>query len=105
MSEIEQFRQLYERHVGYVVSGDVKAALSEMVQENLPTVFDGVDVPRANVQRFDIQDVRAEGEFMIGETIYDVGDRRIGLRSIWERHDGEWLAAKLQNFAVPESTS
>ena len=31
-------------------------------------------------------------------TVYDMGDRSIGLRSIWELRDGRWLAAKLENF-------
>lgn len=35
---------------------------------------------------------------MVGETVYDMGDRSIGLRSIWEWHDGRWLAAALENF-------
>lgn len=105
MAELDEFRTMYERHVGYVVSGNTKAALAEMVQANLPTVFDGVDVPRTAVARFEIHDVRSEGDTMVGETIYDLGDRRIGLRSIWERHDGVWLAAVLQNFAVPTSES
>jgi hypothetical protein len=105
LSDLEQFQKRYERHVANVAQGNMKAALAEMVQANLPAVFDGVDVPRADVHRFEIQGVRADGNLMIGETIYDVDDRRIGLRSIWENHDGEWLAARLENFAVSESAS
>ena len=103
MSELDDFRNLYERHVGHVVAGDMKSAIAEMVQANLRTVFDGVDVPRTTVGRFEIRDVRAEGDLMVGETIYDVDDGRIGLRSIWEKHDGKWLAAALQNFAIEGS--
>ncbi|MCK8673015.1 hypothetical protein ACWDUD_09100 [Rhodococcus sp. NPDC003382] len=95
---VEDFRALYEQHVGYVVAGNMKAALADMVQENIPQVFDGVDAPRAAAQGFEIRDVRAEGDLMVGETVYDMGDRSIGLRSIWELRDGRWLAAKLENF-------
>lgn len=105
MSDLEQFQQRYVRHVARVAAGDMKAALAEMVQANLPAVFDGVDVPRTAVHRFEILGVRADGDRMIGEAVYDVDDRRIGLRSIWENHDGTWLAAALENFAVTESAS
>ncbi len=37
----QDFRELYERHVGAVASGDFKAALADMVQENMPAVFEG----------------------------------------------------------------
>ena len=97
---IEDFRTRYEQHVGYVVSGNMKAALGDMVRENLPHVFDGVDAPQAPPVGFEIVDVRADGDLMVGETVYDMGDRSIGLRSIWELHDGRWLAAKLENFAT-----
>ncbi|MET7773213.1 hypothetical protein [Nocardia sp. NPDC005366] len=94
----EDFREVYERHVGHVVSGDMKAALADMVQENLATVFDGVTVPRAAVDGFEIKDVRAEGDLGIGETVYATPDGVIGLRSIWELRDGQWKAARLENF-------
>lgn len=105
MSDLEQFQQRYERHVAHVAAGDMKAALADMVQANLPAVFDGIDLPRSAVHRFEVRDVRADGNLMIGETIYDLDDRRIGLRSIWENHDGHWLAAALENFAVSETAS
>lgn len=97
----EDFRTLYERHVGYVVAGDMKAALADMVQENLPAVFEGVTVPRGAVNGFEIKSVRAEGEKQIGETVYDTPDGVIGLRSIWELRDSTWKAAALENFPVP----
>lgn len=97
----EDFRALYERHVGYVVAGDMKSALADMVQENLPAVFDGVTVPRGAVDGYEIKAVRAEGGKQIGETVYDTPDGVIGLRSIWELRDGSWKAAALENFAVP----
>lgn len=95
---IEDFRALYERHVGYVVSGDMKSAIADMVAENLPTVFDGVVVPRGAVDGHEIKDVRAEGDLRIGETVYNTPKGVIGLRSIWELHDGSWKAARLENF-------
>ncbi|MFZ0715286.1 hypothetical protein [Mycobacterium sp.] len=33
---VEQFRPIYEKHVGYVVAGDVKSALADMEQETSP---------------------------------------------------------------------
>ncbi|ORL16001.1 hypothetical protein [Prescottella equi] len=96
----EDFRTLYERHVGYVVSGNMKAALADMVQENIPAVFNGVSVPRGAVNAFEIKDVRVEGDRQIGETVYETPGGVIGLRSIWELHDGQWKAAALENFPV-----
>ncbi|WP_067680068.1 hypothetical protein [Nocardia miyunensis] len=96
----QDFRELYERHVGKVASGDFKGALADMVQENIPAVFEGVTVPRGTVNSFRIQDVRAEGGKQIGETVYDTPKGVIGLRSIWELHEGVWKAAALQNFPV-----
>ncbi|MFF0501383.1 hypothetical protein ACFYU5_33655 [Nocardia aobensis] len=96
----QDFRELYERHVGAVAKGDFKAALADMVQENLPAVFDGVTVPRGEVHGFRIHDVRADGDKRIGETVYDTPEGTIGLRSIWELRDGAWKAAGLENFSV-----
>lgn len=95
---LNEFRRIYERHIGYVAAGDTSAVLADMVQAKVPAVFDGVDLPRGKVCGHEIKDVRADGEFMVGETVYDVGDQVIGLRSIWENHDGRWLAAALENF-------
>ncbi|GGL16828.1 hypothetical protein [Nocardia jinanensis] len=97
----EDFRALYERHVGCVVRGDMKAALADMVPENLPAVFEGVTVPRGAVNGYEIKAVRAEGDEQIGETVYDTAQGMIGLRSIWELRDGVWKAAALENFPVP----
>ncbi|OUC80742.1 hypothetical protein [Gordonia lacunae] len=102
MSELDDFRARYEQHVGHVVEGDMKAAVAEMIQENIPAVFDGVDVPRGAVDAHRIVGVRADGDRMIGETVYTTEGREIGLRSIWERRDGNWFAGGLENF-VPES--
>lgn len=102
---VEDFRPLYERHVGYVVTGNMKAALGDMVRENIPQVFEGIDTPREAVKGHTIKDVRAEGDRMVGETVYDTGDRLIGLRSIWELHDGRWLAAALENFPAGTDAS
>ncbi|ATD69375.1 MULTISPECIES: hypothetical protein [Gordonia] len=98
MSEIDDFRARYTQHVGHVAAGDMKSAMAEMVQENLPTVFEGVDVPRGAIENHRIVGVRADGDRMIGEAVYAFDGREIGLRSIWERHDGTWLAAALENF-------
>ncbi|WP_439031517.1 hypothetical protein [Gordonia terrae] len=104
MSELENFRRRYERHVGHVVAGEFKASLADMIPENLPAVFDGVDVPRGAVDGHRIVGVRADGDRMIGETVYVIEGREIGLRSIWQLRDGEWYAGALENFA-PESVA
>lgn len=102
---VEKFRKLYEQHVTSVATGDIKAALADMVPENLPTVFDGVRVPRGRVASYEIKDVRRDGDRWIGETVYTVADgEAIGLRSIWEQHGADWKAAALANFAVSEDS-
>jgi hypothetical protein len=97
---MSDFRARYERHVQHVLKGDVKSALAEMVQENLPQVFEGVTVPGRVVHSLRIVDVRREGGTWVGETVYTTPEGEIGLRSIWEEHGGEWLAARLENFPV-----
>jgi hypothetical protein len=98
---VTEFRELYEQHVRSVAAGDMKAALADMVQENLPGVFDGVRVPRGAVLSYEIRDVRADGDNRIGEAVYVTADAgTIGLRSIWESRDGGWKAAELANFDV-----
>lgn len=99
---VDEFRAVYERHIGFVAAGDIKAVLADMVQENVPAVFEGVDAPRDAVRAHTIRDVRVDGELMVGETVYDVGDRLIGLRSIWAKHDGRWWASALENFPVEQ---
>lgn len=100
--EARDFRARYERHVQFVLDGDIKSALADMVRENLPKVFEGVTVPAGNVVSLRVVDVRKEGGTWIGETVYTTADGPIGLRSIWEAHDGVWLAAALENFPAPE---
>ncbi|WP_026342579.1 hypothetical protein [Nocardia sp. BMG111209] len=95
---IEDFRARYERHVGRVEAGDSRAALADMVPENLPAVFEGVRVPGRVVTAVRIVGVRAEGDTRIGEAVYTTPEGVIGLRSIWELRDGVWLAAALENF-------
>ncbi|MBH0781047.1 hypothetical protein [Nocardia bovistercoris] len=101
----EDFAELYERHVGKVVSGDIGAALADIAEENLATAFDGVVVPRAAVDAFEIKNVRVEGGAGIGETVYQTADGPIGLRSIWETRDGRWKAVALENFPVAGTLS
>lgn len=97
---IEAFRTIYEQHVGHVTGGDMKAALGDMLPENLPTVFDGVTVPRDGVVSSEIRSVRIDGDQFVGETVYRTADAVIGLRSRWVNRDGRWLAAELENFAA-----
>ena len=102
-SEIAAFRGVYEKHVAGVAAGDMPAVLADMVQANLPTVFEGVDVPRGGIDSYEIVDVRTDGDRMVGETVYRTDGRAIALRSIWDRHGDRWLAAELENFALPAS--
>ncbi|MFT4126557.1 MAG: hypothetical protein QM662_10030 [Gordonia sp. (in: high G+C Gram-positive bacteria)] len=99
--DLDDFRALYERHVSHVTAGDMRAAIADMVRENLATVFDGVAVPRTAVEKAEIVGVYADGETRVGETVYHLTDGVIGLRSMWEQHDDRWLAARLENFPVP----
>ena len=101
----EEFGQLYARHVAGVAAGDNKAVLADMVQANLPTVFYGVDVRRGAIDSYEIVGIRADGDRMVGETIYRTASGVIGLRSIWERHGDSWLAAELANFPVAEGVT
>lgn len=102
-SDLDEFRRIFAAHVEHVRRGDMKAAIADMVSENLPTVFDGIDVPRSAVETAEIVGVRADGDLRIGESVYRLSDGAIGLRSIWERRDGRWLAARLENFPVGAS--
>ena len=98
---VPEFRDLYVKHVESVAAGDMRAALADMVQANIPAVFDGVTVPRGKVLSYEIKDARAEGDLRIGEAVYVTADEGIiGLQSTWELHDGAWKAARLANFAV-----
>lgn len=100
--EATDFRELYERHTGYVLTGDVKAALADMVPSVVPAVFEGVVVPRGKVLSRTIVDVRKEGDRWVGDTVYQTPDGPIGLRSFWIRHEGAWRAVELENFPVED---
>ncbi|SHN46663.1 hypothetical protein [Cryptosporangium aurantiacum] len=95
----DEFRELFERHVGYVVAGDIKAALADMVPERIPAVFEGVTVPGGEVTDARIVDVRRDGETWIGEAVYETPNGPVGLRSIWILHEGAWKANALENFS------
>ena len=101
---LDDFRAVYERHVGYVRSGEVKSALADMVPENLPTVFDGIDFPKGAVTDAEIRRVAADGDRRIGEAVYHTPAGPIGLRSIWEWREQGWKAAVLENFPAGEET-
>ncbi|WHU45571.1 hypothetical protein QNM97_16255 [Gordonia sp. L191] len=105
MSEIDDFRQLYERHVGHVVAGDMAAAVADIAPATLDTIFEGVLVPRRAVESFEIVDVRSEGRRMVGEAVYRGADGIIGLRSVWERRDDSWQAVALANFTPANFTA
>lgn len=94
-----QFRERYERHVGYVVAGDSQAALADMLPGVVPAVYEGVDVPRG-VTGGSIVAVYKRGDRWCGETVYETPSGPVGLRSSWQLSGGEWLAAELENFPV-----
>lgn len=102
-NEIETFRAIYEKHVAGVAAGDTAAVLADMVQAGLPTVFEGVEIPRGSIEAYEIVAVTVADDRMVGETVYRTAAGVVGLRSIWERHDDRWLAAELANFPVRES--
>lgn len=105
VTEIDDFRQLYERHVGHVVAGDMAAAVADIAPATLDTIFEGVTVPRREVESFEIVDVRSEGDRMVGEAVYRGVDGIIGLRSVWERRDDSWQAVALDNFTADNFTA
>lgn len=95
---LANFESVYRAHVDMVVSGDLKGVMADMDPAVLATVFDGVNVPRgqvdsADIVRISVQDQRAEGE-----AVYRTPDGVIGLRSGWRSADGRWLADRLDNF-------
>src|SRR4051794_18551783 len=93
----EQFRERYERHVGYVVAGDTQAALADMLPGVIPQVYAGVTVPRDITGHRIVAVYDKDGKWC-GETVYETATGPVGVRSIWWCHDGEWLAAELENF-------
>ncbi|MFS2294265.1 hypothetical protein FHX41_3443 [Actinomadura hallensis] len=101
--EATEFRELYERHTGYVVEGNVKASLADMVPSVVPAVFEGVVVPRGRATSRTILDVRKEGDRWVGDTVYETPDGPIGLRSYWIMHEGAWRAVELENFPVEDA--
>ncbi|NMO03706.1 hypothetical protein HH308_21040 [Gordonia sp. TBRC 11910] len=98
-TDLDEFTQLYERHVGFVRTGDMRSALADMAPDRLPTVFDGVDVPRSPVERAEIVNVYADGDRRVGEAVYHLASGPLGLRSTWELREGRWLATGLENFS------
>lgn len=98
-TEESQFRERYEKHVGYVMAGDSAAALADMLPGVVPAVYDGVILPGGPLTSLIVGVYKKAGKWH-GETIYDTAAGAIGLRSIWWLHEGEWRAAELQNFPV-----
>ncbi|MER6969784.1 hypothetical protein ABT304_01880 [Nocardioides sp. NPDC000445] len=94
------FEATYRRHVDGVVAGDMKAVLADMAPGSVPGVFEGVQVPGAQVDAAEIRSARVdgEGERGVGEAVYTTPDGTIGLRSGWGLVDGVWKADSLENF-------
>ena len=103
-ADLNGFEAVYRRHVGLVVAGDFSAVLEDMDPASMPSVFNGVDAPRGDVEDAEIVSVRLEGDRAVGEAVYTVPDRRIGLRSGWHHNGTTWKAHALENFAVSEAS-
>ncbi|SDK65859.1 hypothetical protein SAMN05428985_105138 [Nocardioides sp. YR527] len=92
------FEATYRRHVDGVVAGDMKSVLADMAPGSVPSVFEGVRVPGAQVDAAEIRSARVDGERGIGEAVYTTPEGTIGLRSGWGLVDGAWKADSLENF-------
>ena len=97
--EALRFRERYERHVGYVVAGDTAAAVADMLPGVMPAVYEGITVPR-DITGSTIVAVYKKAGTWYGETVYETESGPVGLRSVWWSHEGDWLAAELENFPV-----
>lgn len=97
-ASVTDFDSVYRAHVDMVVSGDLKGVMADMDPASLPTVFNGVDVPRGVVDSAEIVRTSVEDQRAVGEAIYRIQDGAIGLRSGWTLTDGRWLADHLENF-------
>ena len=93
-----EFETTYRRHVDGVVAGDMKAVLADMAPGTVPAVFEGIEVPGADVDGAEIRSIRVDGERGVGEAVYATPDGTIGLRSGWGLVDGAWKADMLENF-------
>lgn len=92
------FEATYRRHVDGVVAGDMKAVLADMAPGSVPVVFNGVQVPGAQVDGAEIRSIVVDGERGVGEAVYATPDGAIGLRSGWGLVEGAWKADSLANF-------
>src|SRR5690606_6139073 len=97
--EATEFRELYERHTGYVVEGNVKASLADMAPSVVPAVFEGV-VPRGRATSRTTRDARRAAARWRGGTVYGPPDGPIGLRSDWTMPEGAGRAVELENLPV-----
>lgn len=101
--DIDGFSAVYRRHVDLVVAGDLKGVMADMAPGSVPKVFEGVDTPAGGVLSAEVVSVSVDGERAVGEAVYQVEGREIGLRSGWG-HDGDvWLADHLENFTPGEA--
>jgi hypothetical protein len=97
-TDLAQFEKAYSRHVAMVQGGDLEGVMADMHPDALPTVFQGVDVPRGSVLAAEVRAVRVVDGRGIGECVYTTPRGRIGLRSGWTRVGAFWKADALENF-------
>ncbi len=103
--DLEGFEATYRKHVTMVVDGDLNGVMADMLPAALPTVFDGVSVPRGDVTSAEVVRVSLDGDRGVGEAVYETPAGSIGLRSEW-LFDGEgWKADALENFDPPSGTA
>lgn len=95
---LADFETVYRTHVDMVVAGDLKGVMTDMDPAALPAVFEGVNVPRGQVDSAEIVRVFVEDQRAVGEAVYRTPDAVIGLRSGWHLADDRWLADHLDNF-------
>lgn len=104
MANQNTFLSQYEAHVGLVAAGKMAESVTDMDQSTIPQVFEGVQTPSSAPEDYTILGAyRRDGEWY-GDTVYHVGDKVIGLRSIWRLVGGDWKAYKLENFDPPEDS-
>jgi hypothetical protein len=99
--DLSGFEPVYRDHVAKVVSGDLRGVMADMDPKAVAHVFDGVDVPRGEVNSADVVSVSVCDGRGVGEAVYATAAGFLGLRSGWVRRDGRWLADSLENFDPP----
>jgi len=97
-NDLAEFEETYRAHVAMVQSGDLAGVMGDMLPASLPSVFEGVTVPRGPVLTAEVRAARLVGDRGVGEAVYATQTETIGLRSGWVNDGGHWKADTLENF-------